>query len=89
MKRFICEQNIEHLQKLLVDASDPAQRKALERLLVSYNRELAMLDAAEIGTDATPIQQQRMQSIDAAAIREDSLSDLDRSPHPYLLLDRR
>ena len=86
MKRFVCEQNIEHFRKLLMDARDSAQRTALERLLADYNRELAMLDAAEMGTDSTPIQQQRRQSVDAAAIRE-GLSDFDRSPHPYLLLD--
>ncbi len=86
MKRFVCEQNIEHFRKLLTDARDPPQRTALERLLVDYNRELAMLDAAEKGTDSTPIQKQRRHSVDAAAIRE-GLSDFDSSPHPYLLLD--
>jgi PAS domain-containing protein len=87
MKRFVCEQNIEHFQKLLMEARDPAQKTALERLLATSNRELAMLDAAERGTDATPVQQQRRQAIDAATIREHFLSDFDRSPHPYLLLD--
>ena len=87
MKRFVCEQNIANFRKLLTDASDPAQRKALERLLATYNRELAMLDAVEIGTDATPFEQRKRQSADAASIREEFLPHFDGSPHPYLLLD--
>lgn len=87
MKRFICEQNIAHFRKLLLDAREPAQRKALERLLATYHRELAMLDAEEIGTDATPIGRQRRQAVDAASIREELLPQFDHSPHPYLLLD--
>ncbi len=87
MKRFICEQNIANFRRLLVDASDPAQRTALERLLATYHRELALLDAEEIGTDATPIEQRRRQSVDAAAVREELLPHFDHSPHPYLLLD--
>ena len=87
MKRFVCEQNIANFRRLLIDARDPAQRKALERLLATYNRELAMLDAEEIGTDATPIPQRRRQSADAASIPEEFLPHFNDSPHPYLLLD--
>jgi PAS domain-containing protein len=87
MKRFVCEQNIANFRKLLTDTRDPTQRKALERLLATYNRELAMLDAEEIGTDATPIEQQKRQSADAASIREEFLPHFNDSPHPYLLLD--
>lgn len=87
MKRFICEQNIANFRRLLVDASDPAKRTALERLLASYNRELALLDAEEIGADATPIPQQRKQPVDAAAVRDEFLPHFEHSPHPYLLLD--
>jgi PAS domain-containing protein len=87
MKRFICEQNIANFRKLLIDASDPAQKTALERLLATYNRELAMLDAEEVGTDITPIARRRRQEVDAAAMREELLPQFDHSPHPYLLLD--
>jgi PAS domain-containing protein len=87
MKRFICEQNIAHFRKLLKDAGDPAKKTALERLLAAYIRELAMLDAEEIGTDATPNAQPKRQPGDTAAVREEFLPHFDHSPHPYLLLD--
>jgi PAS domain-containing protein len=87
MKRFICEQNVAHFSRLLKDARDSTQRRTLERLLARENRELAMLDAAQVGADAASVLHHPGQPMDASRIREQFLSDFDHSPHPYLLLD--
>jgi PAS domain-containing protein len=84
MKRFICEQNVAHFRKLLEGATDPIQRRTLERLLTSELRELTMLEAAQIGIRSGGPQDQ---PVDASPIRDPHLADFDHSPHPYLLLD--
>ncbi|MBR1205166.1 MULTISPECIES: PAS domain-containing protein [unclassified Bradyrhizobium] len=87
MKRFICEQNVAHFSKLLKDARDSTQKTTLERLLARENRELAMLDAAQVGADVASVARQPRRSVDASRIREQFLSDFDHSLYPYLLLD--
>ncbi|UGX91148.1 PAS domain-containing protein [Bradyrhizobium barranii subsp. barranii] len=86
MKKFICEQNIAHFRKLLEDATDPIQRRTLEKLLASQLRELAVLDAERVGANA-PAPHQREQPVDTSRIRQEFLADFDTSPPPYLLLD--
>jgi len=87
MKKFICEQNVAHFRRLLANASEPAQKRTLERLLASEARNLSLLDAEEFGADASPVRRPRGPATDASRIRENFLADFDRSPHPYLLLD--
>jgi len=84
MKRFICQQNIVHFEKLLGETDDPTLRRTLDSLLATAKRELALLEANERGADAGP---HRGRAADAAAIRQEFLSDFDKSPHPYMLID--
>src|SRR5581483_5201225 len=84
MKRFICQQSIVHFEKLLGETDDPTLRRTLDSLLATAKRELALLEADERGADAGP---RRGQPADAAAIRQEFLSDFDKSPHPYMLID--
>lgn len=87
IKRFVCEQNLMNFRKLLSDACDPSQRTVLERLFAEYNRELALLDAQEVGTEAVPSHRVKNRSADADALREGVLADFNQSAHPYLLID--
>ncbi|MGJ4945987.1 PAS domain-containing protein [Bradyrhizobium sp. HKCCYLS1011] len=87
MKRFICEQNIAHFQKLLGETSETTLQGTLERLLATAKRELALIDADEEGAGPLPFTQHAVEALDAASIREQFLADFDGSPHPYMLLD--
>jgi hypothetical protein len=87
MKRFICEQNVVHFEKLLAETSDPTLRRTLNGLLATAKRELALLDADQRATDQSPSGHRRGQASDASVIREFFLSDFDKSPHPYMLID--
>ncbi len=87
MKRFICEQNVVHFQKLLDEANDATLQHTLQSLLASARRELAMLDSAQSGADASPLDQRRRQMVDAASLRQQFQSEFDGSSHPYMLLD--
>ena len=85
-EEIICEQNVAHFRRLLEDATDPIQRKTLERLLASELRQLAMLDAAGVGAAAVP-SARRERPVDALKVRPANLADFYQSPHLYLLLD--
>jgi PAS domain-containing protein len=86
MKKFICEQNIAHFEKLLSNAADATARRTLEALLSSARRELALIESAARGTDVLFQDRQRM-PIDASGTREQFRAEFDGSPHPYMLLD--
>ena len=87
MKRFICEQNVAHFQRLLSETNEPTLQGTLGRLLATAKRELALLDADQDGAAPAPPGQRPAQPVDAASIRRQFLSDFDSSPHPYMLLD--
>jgi len=87
MKKFICEQNIGNFQRLLAETSDPTLQRTLEGLLAANRRELALLEAERQGAQTSPFGQPRRNAADASEFRERFLSDFDRSPHPYMLLD--
>lgn len=87
MKRFICEQNIAHFEKLLSGANSSPLQKTLQSLLASARRELALLDAEEKGVDDWPIRENHDQPIDASSVRQQFLSDFDGSQHPYMIID--
>lgn len=87
MKKFICEQNVAHFQKLLSEATDASVRQTLQSLLASARRELAILSSSQSGADALPFDHRRRQFVDPAVIRQQLRSEFDNSPHPYLLLD--
>ena len=87
MQRFICEQNVAHFQKLLSEATDPALRRTLEGLLTSARRDLALLESAQSGAEASPLEARRRRLGDAQSIRQQFQSEFDASPHPYMLLD--
>jgi PAS domain-containing protein len=86
VKRFICEQNIAHFDKLLSRAADATVRRTLEALLFSAKRELALIDSAERGTDALRLED-RQAAIDASEMRDQLRAEFDSSPHPYMLVD--
>ena len=87
MQRFVCEQNVAHFEKLLSETSDFTVQRTLQSLLASARRELALLNSARTGADASPFEQRRRQQSDAAAIRQQFQPEFDGSPHPYMLLD--
>ncbi len=87
VKKFICEQNIVHFERLLGSAADATARRTLEALLSSARRELALVDSAERGTEALLFEGHRRALIDAPGIREQLRAEFDSSPHPYMLVD--
>ncbi len=87
MQRFVCEQNVAHFERLLTETADPTVQHTLHSLLASARRELAILNSAHSGADASPLEQRRRQHVDAAAIRQQFQPEFDGSPHPYMLLD--
>jgi hypothetical protein len=87
MQRFVCEQNIAHFQKLLVDATDPTLRRTLLTLLSSAKRELALLNSTISGADDLPLGQRRSRSGDLDSVLKQLRPHFETSPHPYMLLD--
>jgi PAS domain-containing protein len=87
MKKFICEQNIAHFQKLLSETTDATLQRTLRSLLSSAKRELAILNSTRSGADALPFEHHRRRLVDAQAVRQQFQSEFDGSPHPYMLLD--
>jgi PAS domain-containing protein len=88
MKRFICEQNIANFERILAETSDPSLQRTLEGLLASNRRELALLVAEQEGAlQSRSAPGFRQKAAEAAGLREQFLSDFNRSPHPYMLLD--
>lgn len=87
MQRFVCEQNIAHFERLLVETADPTVQHTLHSLLASAKRELAILNSAQSGAAISPLEQRRRQQVDATAIRQQFQHEFDTSPHPYMLLD--
>ena len=87
VKQFVCEQNIVHFERLLGEATDPTVQSTVRALLASAKRQLALLNSAASGADATPLERRRRQHVDAATIRQQFQPEFDTSPHPYMLLD--
>ena len=87
MKRFVCEQNIAHFQKLLSETTDPSLQRTLQSLLSSAKRELAILNSTQYGADALPFEHHRRRLVDAQAVRQQFQPEFDATPHPYMLLD--
>ena len=87
MQRFVCEQNIVHFERLLNEAADPTVQTTVRALLASAKRQLALLNSAASGADATPLEHRRRQHGDAETIRRQFQPEFDDSPHPYMLLD--
>lgn len=87
MQRFVCEQNVAHFERLLSETSDPTVQHTLQSLLASSRRDLAMLNSAATGADASPFEHRRRQHVDAGAIRQQFQPEFDGSAHPYMLLD--
>jgi PAS domain-containing protein len=87
MQRFVCEQNIAHFERLLTETADPTVQRTLQSLLASARRELALLNSAASGADASPLEHRRRQHVDASAIRQQFQPEFDKSSHAYMLLD--
>jgi PAS domain-containing protein len=87
MKKYVCEQNIAHFEKLLSETTDPSLQHTLQSLLSSAKRELAILNSTLAGADALPFEHLRRQRVDAQAVRQQFQPEFDDSPHPYMLLD--
>jgi hypothetical protein len=67
MKKFVCEQNIAHFQKLLSETTDPILQRTLQSLLSSARRELAILNSTQSGADVLPFEHRRRQLVDTQA----------------------
>jgi hypothetical protein len=87
MQRFVCEQNIAHFQRLLVDAVDPTLRRTLLTLLSSSKRELALLNSTISGADILPPGLRRNRTGDLDSVLKQLRPHFETSAHPYMLLD--
>jgi PAS domain-containing protein len=88
MKRFICEQNVAHFERLLRAATDPDLQQTLQALLADARRELSLLQAENVGADtATPSLQRRPTDDAPAIIKRQFQAEFDASPHPYMLIE--
>ncbi|MGZ4113202.1 MAG: PAS domain-containing protein [Tumebacillaceae bacterium] len=87
MKKFVCEQNIAHFQKLLSETADASLQRTLQSLLSSAKRELAILNSTLSGVDVLPFEHRRRQLVDAQAVKQQFQPEFDNSRHPYMLLD--
>jgi hypothetical protein len=89
MQRFVCEQNIQHFQKLLVEADDTTLRRTLLTLLSSAKRELALLNSEMSGADLSPAAAFRKLNGNAATVLAELRPGFESSQHPYMLIDPR
>lgn len=89
MQRFLLQQNIARYQRLLREASDVGLQHTLQDLLLSAQRELAVLDSASSGVSLglTPPSPLRNQPRRAEEIAGHLPADFESSPRPYLILD--
>jgi len=87
LKRFICEQNVTHFERLLAESKDAALLRTLRVLLASTRRELALLEATDRGAGSSLPDPQRRPVADAVAIKRHFQREFDASPHPYMLID--
>jgi PAS domain-containing protein len=87
MKKFVCEQNVAHFQKLLSETTDPSLQRTLQSLLSSAKRELAILNSTQSGADVLPFEHLRRRRVDTQAVRQQFQSEFEGSRHPYMLLD--
>lgn len=89
MQRFVCEQNIQHFQRLLVDANDETLRRTLITLLSSAKRELALLNSQLSGADLSPAAAFRKLNGNVATVLAELRPGFETSAHPYMLIDPR
>lgn len=89
MQRFVCEQNILHFQKLLVDAPDETLRRTLVTLLSSAKRELALLNSQLSGADLSPAAAFRKINGNLTTVLAELRPGFETSKHPYMLIDPR
>ena len=89
MQRFVCEQNIQHFQKLLLDARDMTLRRTLLTLLSSAKRELALLNSQLSGADLSPAAAYRKINGNLATVLAELRPGFEISAHPYMLIDPR
>lgn len=88
MRRFICEQNAAHFQRLLNEDPSPVQRLTLEKLLASARRELALLNSETRGADNLPqMLMLKRRLYGPEKIRQHVEVEFQNSPHPYMLID--
>lgn len=87
LKRFICEQNVAHFERLLTESKDVALLRTLRGLLAGTRRELALLEATDWGADSSLPDPLRRPVADAVAIKRHFQQEFDASPHPYMLID--
>ncbi len=87
MRRFICEQNIAHFQKLLGEAKDPTLRRTVQSLLVSARRELALLESVQSGADRSPVNARRRRDDEAQVLLDEFRPHFEAAEHPYMLIN--
>jgi PAS domain-containing protein len=86
MQRFVLEQNIVHFEKLLGGATDESLRRTLQTLLLSAQRQLAVMNANTTGTAPLGARFAKTWPKRSEMINE-VRPDFQESPHPYLVLD--
>jgi PAS domain-containing protein len=86
MQRFVLEQNIIHFEKLLGGATDDSLRRTLQTLLLSAQRQLAVMNANSAGTDPVRTRFAKPWPKRSEIINQ-ARPDFQESPHPYLVLD--
>ena len=89
MQRFILQQNVDRFRSRLAQASDEGDRRRLQTMLATTERELALLEASEAGAGAPPWPIGARESLAAsqAKLLADFQAELGASEHVAYLLD--
>ena len=89
MQRFILQQNVDRFRSRLAQASDEGDRRRLQAMLSTTERELALLEASEAGAGAPPWPIGAKEALAAvqARLRADFQADFGASAHIAYMLD--
>lgn len=99
MRRFVLAENIDRFQRLLEGSLEAERRRTVETLLLTAQRDLALLDASLFGVGdssgskpAAPVEPARTgaarrRGMNGAEITAAFQREFEASPRPYMLID--
>lgn len=86
MQRFIVEQNLVRFRKLLTQEADRNLRRALQSMIFSTQRELALFNSTSSGVSVLPPGSALARINDYHGVSQFQ-REFESSSHPYLILD--
>jgi hypothetical protein len=87
MRRFVLRQNVVRFERALAAERDETGRGPIRAMLAASRRELALLEAKQVGAEAAPVRASTEQAWREHQNSTTFRSDFDRSPHPCMVLD--